>query len=118
MRVALERSSLNFSEGSGALRSAFHSSRSMWSRDFLASFKTGLARLTCRPSAYRLWFQGALAPTRLKLWRNLTEVSYRCFLAILHSVILAKHDVFIDFYLFQRRPPLSPDITIDIQRLK
>jgi len=29
-------------------------------------------------------------PTRLKLWRNLTEVFYRCFLAILHGVILVK----------------------------
>ena len=26
-----------------------------------------------------------LAPTRLKLWRNLTDVFYRCFLAILQN---------------------------------
>jgi hypothetical protein len=37
MRVALKSSSLNLSEGLGALRSTFHNSRSMWSRNFLAS---------------------------------------------------------------------------------
>jgi hypothetical protein len=34
-----------------------------------------------------------MAPTHLKLWRNLTEVFYRFFPAILHGVIIAKYDV-------------------------
>jgi hypothetical protein len=41
-----------------------------------------------------------LAPTRLKPWLNLTDVSYRYFLSILHGVILAKYDVFIASYAF------------------
>jgi hypothetical protein len=73
--------------------------------------------LICRSSAYRLWFESALAPNRLKLWRNLTEVFYRCFLAILHGVILAKYDVFIDFYTFSKTTNAFPDITMDVQRL-
>jgi len=58
-----------------------------------------------------------LAPTRLKLWRNLTEVFYRSFLAILHRVILAKYDVFIGFYTFSKATSAFPNITMDVQRL-
>jgi len=89
----------------------------MWSRDFLASFRTCLARLICRSSAYRLWFQGALAPIRLKLWLNLTDVFYRRFPAILHGVILAKYDVFIDIYTFSKTTNVFPHTTMDVQRL-
>jgi hypothetical protein len=58
-----------------------------------------------------------LAPTRLKPWRNLTDVFYRYFLAILHGVILAKHDVFIAFYPFPKKTNAFPKITMDVQRL-
>jgi hypothetical protein len=59
-----------------------------------------------------------LAPTRLKLWRNLTKVFYRRFLAILHGVILAKYDVFIDSYTFSKKTKACPSVTMDVQRLK
>jgi hypothetical protein len=55
-----------------------------------------------------------LAPTRLKLWRNLTDVFYRCFQAILHGVILAKYDVFIALYTFSKTTDPFPNITMDI----
>jgi len=58
-----------------------------------------------------------LAPTRLKLWRNLTEVFYRCFLAIFHGVILAKYYVVIDYYPFSQTTNAFPNITMDVQRL-
>jgi len=58
-----------------------------------------------------------LAPTRLKLWRNLTEVFYRCLLAILLGVILAKYDGFIDFYTFSKTANVFPNITMDVQPL-
>jgi len=58
-----------------------------------------------------------LAPTHLKLWRNLTEDFYRCFLAILRGVILAKYDVFIGFYTFSKTTSAFPNITMDVQRL-
>jgi hypothetical protein len=79
--------------------------------------RAGLARLICRTTAYRLWFQSALAPTRLKLWRNLTEVFYCRFLAILPGVILAKYDVLIFFCTFSKRTNAFPNITMDVQRL-
>jgi len=69
--------------------------------------RAGFARLICRSSAYRLRFQSAFSQTLLKLWRNLTEVFYRCFLAILHGVILAKYDVFINFYIFRNKTALQ-----------
>jgi len=47
----------------------------------------------------------------------LTDVFYRCFLAILHGVIFAKHDVFIVFYPFSKTTNAFPNITMDIQRL-
>jgi hypothetical protein len=58
-----------------------------------------------------------LAPTRLKLWRNLTEVFYRFFLAILHGVILAKFDVFFAFYRFSMTINACPYIAMAVQRL-
>jgi hypothetical protein len=58
-----------------------------------------------------------LVPTRLKLWRNLTDVFYRCSLAILHDVILAEYDVFIDFSPFSKTNSAFPNITMDVQRL-
>jgi len=58
-----------------------------------------------------------LAQTRLKLWRNLTEVLYRSFLAILHGVILAKYDVFIAFYTFSKTTNAFPNIAMYVQRL-
>jgi hypothetical protein len=58
-----------------------------------------------------------LAPTRLKLRRNLTGVFYRRFLAILHGVILAKYNVVIDFYTFSKTSNAFPNITMDVQRL-
>ncbi|HEU0180199.1 MAG TPA: hypothetical protein VFV58_38670 [Blastocatellia bacterium] len=79
--------------------------------------RAGLARLICRSTVYRLWFQSALAPTRLKPWLNLTEVFYRRSLAILDGVILAKYQVFIDFYPFPKKTNAFPNITIDVQRL-
>jgi hypothetical protein len=51
------------------------------------------------------------------LWRNMTEVFYRRFLAILHGVILAKYDVFIAFYTFSKTTSAFPNITMDVQRL-
>ena len=54
---------------------------------------------------------------RLKLWRNLTEVFCRCFLAILLGVILAKYDVFIDFYIFSKTTNTFPSSTMDVRRL-
>jgi hypothetical protein len=47
----------------------------------------------------------------------LTDVFYRYFLAILHGVILAKHDVFIAFYPFPKKTNAFPNITMDVQRL-
>jgi hypothetical protein len=58
-----------------------------------------------------------LAPTRLKLWRNLTEVFHHYFLAILHGVIPAKYTAFIDFYTFSKPTNAFPNITMDIRRL-
>jgi len=58
-----------------------------------------------------------LAPTRLKFWRNLTEVFYCRFLAILHGLILAKFVVFIDIYTFSKTTNAFPNITMDVQRL-
>jgi hypothetical protein len=59
------------------------------------------------PGALDLSFLGisALVLERLgansfKALAQLTEVFYRRFLAILHGVIFAKYDVFIDFYIF------------------
>jgi hypothetical protein len=79
--------------------------------------RAGLARLFCRPSEYRLWFRSALASTRLKLWRNLTEVFYRRFLAILYRVIFAKNNVFIDFWPFSKTTNAFPNVRMDVQRL-
>jgi len=56
-------------------------------------------------------------PTRLKLWRNLTEVFYGCFLAIFLDVILAKYGVFIAFYTFPKTSNAFLNITMDVQRL-
>ncbi len=78
---------------------------------------TDLARLICRSSAYRLWFQSVVSTTCLKLRRNLTEIFYRRFLAISHGVILAKCDVFIDFYIFSKKSNAFLNITMDVQRL-
>jgi len=58
-----------------------------------------------------------LAPTRLKLWRNLTDVFYRRFLAILRGVILAKYDVLIAFRTISKTTNTFPNITKDVQRL-
>jgi hypothetical protein len=73
--------------------------------------RASLARLICRSSAY------ALAPTRIKLWRNLAEVFYRLFLAILYGVMMSKYDVFIAFYTFSKTTNAFPNITMDVPRL-
>jgi hypothetical protein len=58
------------------------------------------------------------APTRLKLWRNLTEVFYRRFLAILHGVIRAKYNVFfIAFCPLSKTTNGFPNTTMDVRRL-
>ena len=66
------------------------------------------------PGALDLSFLGisALVLERLgansfKALAQLTQVFYRRFLAILHGVILAKYDVFIDFYIFEIKLPSS-----------
>jgi len=61
-------------------------------------------------------------PTRAQTYclgwrRNLTEVFYRCFLAILHGVIPAKYDVFIAFHIFSTTTNAFHNITMDVQLL-
>jgi len=48
-----------------------------------------------------------LGANSIKPLAQLTEVFYRRFLAILRDVILAKYDVFIDFYIFEIKLPSS-----------
>jgi hypothetical protein len=52
-----------------------------------------------------------------RLGANLTDVPYRCFLAILHSVIPTKHDVFIAFYALSMTTNATPNTTMEVQRL-
>jgi hypothetical protein len=49
-----------------------------------------------------------LGADSLKALAQLDRGLLGCFLAILPGVILAKYDVFIDFYTSQGRPTLSP----------